>query len=104
MPWLRISAQRRPRSKPTLRTDLLSIETTSALPATEPQPKSALERSPSPDVLWIVAFMLSAFVGLGVLYGGGGVLWNDVIDAFGVSEGAFGVASGVGLVFSFPVL
>jgi MFS family permease len=48
--------------------------------------------------------MLSAFVGLGVLYGGGGVLWNDVIDAFGVSEGAFGVASGLGLVFSFPVL
>jgi MFS family permease len=48
--------------------------------------------------------MLSAFVGLGILYGGGGVLWNDVIDAFGISEGAFGVASGVGLIFSFPVL
>jgi predicted MFS family arabinose efflux permease len=36
--------------------------------------------------------------------GGGGVLWADVLDAFGVSKGVFGLASGLGLAIAFPIL
>jgi fucose permease len=48
--------------------------------------------------------MFSAFVGLGLLDGGGGVIWPDVIDAFGVSKGLLGLASGFGLAVAFPIL
>jgi MFS family permease len=48
--------------------------------------------------------MLSSFVGLGVLYGGGGVLWNDVIDAFGISKGVFGLAQTLGGIAGLPIL
>ncbi|MFL5761060.1 MAG: MFS transporter [Thermomicrobiales bacterium] len=52
----------------------------------------------------LLALMLSSFVGLGVLYGGGGVLWNDVIDAFGISKGVFGLAQSLGVIAGLPVL
>jgi fucose permease len=48
--------------------------------------------------------MFVAFIGLGLLDGAGGVLWADVIDAFGVSKGVFGLISGLGLAVSFPIL
>ena len=48
--------------------------------------------------------MFGGYLALGVLDGGGGVLWPDVIDAFGVSNGVFGVASGVGVAVVFPVM
>ena len=64
--------------------------TTIARPeASTAPPKSTLFSSSATPLL---ALMLSAFVGLGVLYGGGGVLWNDVIDTFGISKGMFGLA------------
>jgi fucose permease len=52
----------------------------------------------------LLALMIGAFVGLGLLDGAGGVLWADVIDAFGVSKGVFGLLSGFGLAVSFPIL
>lgn len=52
----------------------------------------------------LLTLMVAAFVGLGLLDGAGGVLWSDVIEAFGVSKGGFGLLSGFGLAVSFPVL
>ncbi|MGH2560450.1 MAG: MFS transporter [Thermomicrobiales bacterium] len=53
---------------------------------------------------WLLGLMFGVFLGLGVLDGGGGVIWSDVIDAFDVSKGLFGFASGLGLVVAFPIL
>lgn len=83
---------------------MLSLETTSPVSTPERPASRAKAALRSLDATPVLVLMFSSFVGLGVLYGGGGVLWNDVIDAFGVSKGAFGVASGIGLVVSFPVL
>ncbi len=52
----------------------------------------------------LLVLMFGAFIGLGLLDGAGGVLWTDVIDAFGVSKGVFGLLSGLGLAVSFPIL
>jgi fucose permease len=52
----------------------------------------------------LLVLMFGAFIGLGLLDGAGGVLWTDVIDAFGVSKGVFGLLSGFGLAVSFPIL
>jgi MFS family permease len=52
----------------------------------------------------VLVVMFGGYLALGVLDGGGGVLWPDVIDAFGVSNGVFGVASGVGIAVVFPVM
>jgi MFS family permease len=52
----------------------------------------------------LLVVMFGGYLALGVLDGGGGVLWPDVIDAFGVSNGVFGVASGVGVAVVFPVM
>jgi predicted MFS family arabinose efflux permease len=48
--------------------------------------------------------MLGGFVTFGIMDGGGGVLWADVLGAFGVSKGVFGLASGLGLAIAFPIL
>lgn len=48
--------------------------------------------------------MFGGYLALGVLDGGGGVLWPDVIDAFGISKAMFGLASGVGVAIVFPVM
>ncbi len=53
---------------------------------------------------WLLGLMFGVFLGLGILDGGGGVVWSDVIDAFEVSKGLFGFASGLGLVVAFPIL
>jgi predicted MFS family arabinose efflux permease len=52
----------------------------------------------------LLVLMFGAFIGLGLMDGAGGVLWADVIDAFGVSKGVFGLLSGFGLAVSFPIL
>src|SRR5262245_62096372 len=52
----------------------------------------------------LLVLMFGAFIGFGLLDGAGGVLWADVIDAFGVSKGVFGLLSGFGLAVSFPIL
>jgi MFS family permease len=52
-------------------------------------------------LLWLLGL---AFLMLGAVLGGGGALWPEVLDAFGVSHGLFGTISGLGLALSFPVL
>lgn len=45
----------------------------------------------------------SALAGLGVAAGAGGATWPDVLDAFGVSSGWFGLLNGLGLILSLPL-
>lgn len=52
----------------------------------------------------LLVVMFGGYLALGVLDGGGGVLWPDVIDAFGVSNGVFGIASGIGVAIVFPIM
>jgi MFS family permease len=52
----------------------------------------------------LFAVMFGAFTSMGLLDGGGGVLWPDVTDAFNVSDGMFGLASGLGLLIAFPIM
>lgn len=52
----------------------------------------------------LLAVMFGAFISMGLLDGGGGVLWPEVTDAFNVSDGLFGLASGLGLLIAFPVM
>jgi MFS family permease len=82
----------------------VSLESTSVIPSAETTRSTTQGTAASFNPSSLLALMLSAFVGLGVLYGGGGVLWNDVIDAFGISKGAFGFAMSVATIASFPVL
>lgn len=56
------------------------------------------------DERGVFGLCAGALLGLGLLEGSAGALWPDVIDAFDVSKGAFGVASGFGLSVAFPVL
>ena len=50
-----------------------------------------------------LALVATALIALGVQEGGGGALWPDVIRAFHVSNGLYGVAGGVGLTLAFPL-
>ena len=52
----------------------------------------------------ILGLVAGGLVGLGLQEGTAGALWPDVIDAFDVSKGQFGVASGIGLTVAFPLL
>jgi MFS family permease len=52
----------------------------------------------------VLGLVAGGLVVLGLMEGSAGALWPDVIDAFDVSKGAFGVASGIGLSMAFPVL
>jgi MFS family permease len=54
--------------------------------------------------LIVLIVMFSGYLSIGLVDGGGGVLWPEVIDGFGVSDGLYGVASGLGLVIAFPVM
>jgi MFS family permease len=76
--------------------------TVETLPA--PSSRGASPRPTAPGMTGLVVLMVGAFVGLGLLDGAGGVLWADVIEAFGVSKGVFGLLSGFGLAVSFPIL
>ena len=59
------------------------------------------QRAVLSGLLWLIAV---SFLALGASLGAGGAVWPDVLDAFGVSHGLFGVLNGVGLALSFPVL
>jgi fucose permease len=63
-----------------------------------------LHRTFTRDERGVFGLCAGALLGLGLLEGSAGALWPDVIDAFDVSKGAFGVASGIGLSVAFPVL
>ncbi|MCC6790715.1 MAG: MFS transporter [Thermomicrobiales bacterium] len=56
------------------------------------------------DQRGVLGLVAGGLVVLGLMEGSAGALWPDVIDAFDVSKGAFGVASGIGLSVAFPVL
>ncbi len=82
----------------------MSLESTSTIASPETATAPSKSSSASLNTTPLLALMLSAFVGLGVLYGGGGVLWNDVIDAFGISKGMFGLAQSLGGIAGLPIL
>lgn len=73
----------------------------SAVAATAPENEKAAFTRDQRGVLGLIA---GGLVVLGLMEGSAGALWPDVIDAFDVSKGAFGFASGVGLSVAFPVL
>jgi fucose permease len=52
----------------------------------------------------ILAVIAIALAGLGVAAGAGGATWPDVLDSFGVSDGAFGLLNGIAIVLSLPIL
>ncbi len=45
-----------------------------------------------------------ALIGLGIMAGAGGATWPDVLDAFDVSDGMFGLLNGLGLILALPLL
>ena len=47
--------------------------------------------------------MFAAYLGFGLIEGGFGVIWPEILDRFGVSDGFFGTASFIGLLASFPI-
>lgn len=72
------------------------------------QPGAPAQTGTAPTPLKSIAMLLGLLAGglvsLGLLDGGGGALWPDVLASFGVSKGAFGFLSGVGAVLALPVL
>jgi fucose permease len=78
----------------------LSVETVPV----PPRESGARVHPAAAGLAGLLALMFAAFIGLGLLDGAGGVLWADVIAAFGVSKGVFGLLSGLGLAVSFPIL
>lgn len=51
-----------------------------------------------------LGLVVGALLGLGLSEGTSGAIWPDVIDAFGVSKGQFGLAGGIGFTIAFPIL
>ena len=66
----------------------------------EPETSALVPVSAVAATLGLIA---SALVTIGLMEGGSGAIWPDVIDAFGVSKGVFGFAGGVGLTIALPV-
>jgi predicted MFS family arabinose efflux permease len=52
----------------------------------------------------ILIVIAVALVGLGVVAGAGGATWPDVLDAFDVTDGWFGLLNGLGIILSLPLL
>lgn len=52
----------------------------------------------------ILAVIALALAALGVAAGAGGATWPDVLDAFGVSDGQFGLLNGLAIILSLPLL
>lgn len=77
---------------------------TSPSPAASAEAVAARSSGSIAGVRGLLALIAGALVALGLLEGGGGALWPDVIAAFGVSKGLFGMANGIGLSLSFPIL
>jgi len=67
-------------------------------------PSVAVTRAFTRDQRGALGLVAGGLVGLGLQEGTAGALWPDVIDAFDVSNGQFGVASGIGLTVAFPLL
>ena len=59
---------------------------------------------PLKSIAMLLALLAGGLVALGLQDGGGGSLWPDVLNSFGVSKGAFGFLSGVGAVLALPIL
>ncbi len=64
-------------------------------------PQAAAPRSIFTPLL--LATMFSAYLGFGLIEGGFGVIWPEILDRFGISDGFFGTASFIGLLAAFPV-
>ncbi|HET9659191.1 MAG TPA: MFS transporter [Thermomicrobiales bacterium] len=68
-------------------------------------PKAATPVSPlRPELRAILTVIAVALAGLGVAAGAGGATWPDVLDSFGVSDGAFGLMNGIAIILSLPLL
>lgn len=65
---------------------------------------TSLPNSRRSDLRAILAVIAVALAGLGVAAGAGGATWPDVLDSFGVSDGAFGLLNGIAIILSLPVL
>ena len=76
----------------------------SAPSATKSAGSSTTRSAFTRDQRGVLGLVGGGLVVLGLMEGSAGALWPDVIDAFDVSKGAFGVASGVGLSLALPVL
>jgi predicted MFS family arabinose efflux permease len=59
---------------------------------------------PLKSIAMLLGLLAGGLVSLGLLDGGGGALWPDVLKSFGVSKGAFGFLSGIGAVLALPIL
>lgn len=67
---------------------------------TSPTPAAAPRSIFTPLLL---ATMFASYLGFGLIEGGFGVIWPEILDRFGVSDGFFGTASFIGLLASFPI-
>jgi predicted MFS family arabinose efflux permease len=56
------------------------------------------------DLRSILIVIAIALIGLGIMAGAGGATWPDVLDAFDVSDGWFGLLNGIGVLLSLPLL
>jgi len=69
-------------------------------PTSNAQPSAAPRSIFTPLLL---ATMFAAYLGFGLIEGGFGVIWPEILDRFGISDGFFGTASFIGLLASFPI-
>jgi predicted MFS family arabinose efflux permease len=68
-------------------------------------PKATSTRTTSrSDLRSILIVIAVALIGLGIMAGAGGATWPDVLDAFDISDGWFGLLNGVGILLSLPLL
>lgn len=56
------------------------------------------------DLRAILIVIALALVGLGIMAGGGGATWPDVLEEFDVSSGWFGLLNGIGIILTLPML
>lgn len=73
----------------------------SGLDASKPADISRASKSDLRAILIVIAVALA---GLGIAAGAGGATWPDVLDSFEVSDGAFGLLNGLGIILSLPLL
>lgn len=63
---------------------------------------ASISRGRLPDGMLVA--IASGLASIGLLFGMGGPLWPDVLDAFDVTKAQFGFLSGAGLALSLPIL
>ncbi|MCA9859271.1 MAG: MFS transporter [Thermomicrobiales bacterium] len=67
--------------------------------------KATSSSNPLSGELRAIIFVIAiALAGLGISSGAGGATWPDVLDAFDISSGWFGLLNGLGIVVSLPLL